>query len=76
MASECHITRAWVEGIRRERDESCEEAYRRWVDDTCETDIDTLREAWWGEADSEDAFAEEFVSDTGRLAEVPLTLEI
>ncbi|MCV7823914.1 antirestriction protein ArdA, partial [Escherichia coli] len=52
MASECHINWAWVEGFRRARDEGCEEAYRLWVDDTGETDFDTFRDAWWGEADS------------------------
>nr|AYU69136.1 Antirestriction protein ArdA (plasmid) [Escherichia coli] len=30
---------------------------RLWVDDTGETDFDTFRDAWWGEADSEEAFA-------------------
>ncbi|EFI2244205.1 antirestriction protein ArdA, partial [Escherichia coli] len=65
MASECHINWAWVEGFRQARDEGCEEAYRLWVDDTGETDFDSFRDAWWGEADSEEAFAVEFVSDTG-----------
>ncbi len=55
MASECHINWAWVEGFRRARDEGCEEAYRLWVDDTGETDFDSFRDAWWGEADSEEA---------------------
>ncbi|CSY98754.1 Antirestriction protein [Shigella sonnei] len=64
MASECHINWAWVEGFRLARDEGCEEAYRLWVEDTGETDFDTFRDAWWGEADSEEAFAVEFASDT------------
>ncbi|WP_187997286.1 antirestriction protein ArdA, partial [Escherichia coli] len=68
MASECHINWAYVEGFRQARDEGCEEAYRLWVDDTGETDFDTFRDAWWGEADSEEAFAVEFASDTGLLA--------
>ncbi|WP_309076542.1 antirestriction protein ArdA [Salmonella enterica] len=55
MASECHINWAWVEGFRQARDEGCEEAYRLWVEDTGETDFDTFRDAWWGEADSEEA---------------------
>lgn len=76
MASECHINWAWVEGFRRARDEGCEEAYRLWVDDTGETDFDTFRDAWWGEADSEEAFAVEFVSDTGLLADVPETVAL
>ncbi|EET4556591.1 antirestriction protein ArdA [Escherichia coli] len=59
MASECHINWAWVEGFRQARDEGCEEAYRLWVDDTGETDFDTFRDAWWGEADSEEAIATE-----------------
>ncbi|EFA2222738.1 antirestriction protein ArdA [Escherichia coli] len=73
MASECHINWAWVEGFRLARDEGCEEAYRLWVEDTGETDFDTFRDAWWGEADSEEAFAVEFASDTGLLADVPET---
>ncbi|EIM7009667.1 antirestriction protein ArdA, partial [Salmonella enterica subsp. enterica serovar Infantis] len=47
-----------------------------WVDDTGETDFDTFRDAWWGEADSEEAFAVEFVSDTGLLADVPETVAL
>ncbi|EBV1130344.1 DUF1472 domain-containing protein [Salmonella enterica subsp. enterica serovar Enteritidis] len=76
MASECHINWAWVEGFRRARDEGCEEAYRLWVEDTGETDFDTFRDAWWGEADSEEAFAVEFASDTGLLADVPETVAL
>ena len=76
MASECHINWAWVEGFRQARDEGCEEAYRLWVDDTGETDFDTFRDAWWGEADSEEAFAVEFASDTGLLADVPETVAL
>ena len=76
MASECHINWAWVEGFRQARDEGCEEAYRLWVDDTGETDFDSFRDAWWGEADSEEAFAVEFVSDTGLLADVPETVAL
>ncbi|EAN2917452.1 DUF1472 domain-containing protein [Salmonella enterica] len=76
MASECHINWAWVEGFRLARDEGCEEAYRLWVEDTGETDFDTFRDAWWGEADSEEAFAVEFVSDTGLLADVPETVAL
>ena len=76
MASECHINWAWVEGFRRARDEGCEEAYRLWVDDTGETDFDSFRDAWWGEADSEEAFAVEFASDTGLLADVPETVAL
>ncbi|PUH49532.1 DUF1472 domain-containing protein [Salmonella enterica subsp. enterica serovar 4,[5],12:i:-] len=76
MASECHINWAWVEGFRLARDEGCEEAYRLWVDDTGETDFDSFRDAWWGEADSEEAFAVEFVSDTGLLADVPETVAL
>ena len=76
MASECHINWDWVEGFRQARDEGCEEAYRLWVEDTGETDFDTFRDAWWGEADSEEAFAVEFVSDTGLLADVPETVAL
>ena len=76
MASECHINWAWIEGFRRARDEGCEEAYRLWVDDTGETDFDTFRDAWWGEADSEEAFAVEFASDIGLLADVPETVAL
>ncbi|EGE3111591.1 antirestriction protein ArdA [Shigella sonnei] len=76
MASECHINWAWVEGFRLSRDEGCEEAYRLWVEDTGETDFDTFRDAWWGEADSEEAFAVEFASDTGLLADVPETVAL
>ncbi|SJH88485.1 Antirestriction protein [Shigella sonnei] len=76
MASECHINWAWVEGFRQARDEGCEEAYRLWVDDTGETDFDSFRDAWWGEADSEEAFAVEFVSDAGLLADVPETVAL
>ncbi|MCM4619904.1 antirestriction protein ArdA [Escherichia coli] len=76
MASECHINWAWVEGLRQARDEGCEEAYRLWVEDTGETDFDTFRDAWWGEADSEEAFAVEFASDTGLLADVPETVAL
>ncbi|ECU6574279.1 DUF1472 domain-containing protein [Salmonella enterica subsp. enterica serovar Derby] len=76
MASECHINWAWVEGFRLARDEGCEEAYRLWVEDTGETDFDTFRDAWWGEADSEEAFAVEFASDTGLLADVPETVAL
>ncbi|EBY3458150.1 DUF1472 domain-containing protein [Salmonella enterica subsp. enterica serovar Typhimurium] len=76
MASECHINWAYVEGFRQARDEGCEEAYRLWVDDTGETDFDTFRDAWWGEADSEEAFAVEFASDTGLLADVPETVAL
>ncbi|EBI9719069.1 antirestriction protein ArdA [Salmonella enterica] len=76
MASECHINWAWVEGFRLARDEGCEEAYRLWVEDTGETDFDTFRDAWWGEADSEVAFAVEFASDTGLLADVPETVAL
>ena len=67
---------AWVEGFRQARDEGCEEAYRLWVDDTGETDFDSFRDAWWGEADSEEAFAVEFVSDAGLLADVPETVAL
>ncbi len=76
MASECHINWAWVEGFRQARDEGCEEAYRLWGDDTGETDFDSFRDAWWGEADSEEAFAVEFASDTGLLAGVPETVAL
>ena len=76
MASECHINWAWVEGFRLARDEGCEEAYRLWVEDTGETDFNTFRDAWWGEADSEEAFAVEFASDTGLLADVPETVAL
>ncbi|EBJ0308311.1 DUF1472 domain-containing protein [Salmonella enterica] len=76
MASECHINWAWVEGFRLARDEGCEEAYRLWVEDTGETDFDSFRDAWWGEADSEEAFAVEFASDTGLLADVPETVAL
>ena len=76
MASECHINWAWVEGFRLARDEGCEEAYRLWGEDTGETDFDTFRDAWWGEADSEEAFAVEFASDTGLLADVPETVAL
>ncbi|EBM4969889.1 DUF1472 domain-containing protein [Salmonella enterica] len=76
MASECHINWVWVEGFRLARDEGCEEAYRLWVEDTGETDFDTFRDAWWGEADSEEAFAVEFASDTGLLADVPETVAL
>nr|QID21766.1 hypothetical protein pSFE199_00058 [Escherichia coli] len=58
------------------RDEGCEEAYRLWVEDTGETDFDTFRDARWGEADSEEAFAVEFASDTGLLADVPETVAL
>ncbi|EJP4443711.1 antirestriction protein ArdA, partial [Salmonella enterica] len=47
--------------------EGCEDAYNIWVDDTGETDFDTFRDAWWGAADSEEAFTIEFVNDTGLL---------
>ncbi len=43
---------------------------------TGETDFDTFRDAWWGEADSEEAFAVEFASDTGLLADVPETVAL
>ncbi len=46
------------------------------VEDTGETDFDTFRDAWWGEADSEEAFAVEFASDTGLLADVPETVAL
>ncbi|WP_258235762.1 antirestriction protein ArdA, partial [Klebsiella pneumoniae] len=39
-------------------------------------DFDTFRDAWWGEADSEEAFAVEFASDTGLLADVPETVAL
>ena len=71
MASECHINWAYVEGFRQARDEGCEEAYRLWVDDTGETDFDRFRDAWLGTADSEEAFAIEFVNDSGMLAGIP-----
>ncbi|HBE2486710.1 TPA: antirestriction protein ArdA, partial [Escherichia coli] len=71
MASECHINWAYVEGFRQARDEGCEEAYRLWVEDTGETDFDRFRDAWLGTADSEEAFAIEFVNDSGMLAGIP-----
>ena len=46
------------------------------MDDTGETDFDTFRDARWGEADSEEAFAVEFASDTGLLADVPETVAL
>lgn len=46
------------------------------AEDTGETDFDTFRDAWWGEADSEEAFAVEFASDTGLLADVPETVAL
>lgn len=46
------------------------------MEDTGETDFDTFRDAWWGEADSEEAFAVEFASDTGLLADVPETVAL
>ncbi|EDK7783799.1 hypothetical protein CKS89_17825 [Salmonella enterica subsp. enterica serovar Java] len=46
------------------------------TEDTGETDFDTFRDAWWGEADSEEAFAVEFASDTGLLADVPETVAL
>ncbi|ELW7001333.1 antirestriction protein ArdA [Escherichia coli] len=38
--------------------------------------VEGFRDAWWGEADSEEAFAVEFVSDTGLLADVPETVAL
>ncbi|ECG0483559.1 antirestriction protein ArdA [Salmonella enterica] len=67
MASECHINWDYVEDFRQAQGEGCEDAYNIWVDDTGETDFDTFRDAWWGAADSEEAFTVEFVNDTGLL---------
>ncbi|EAA7440623.1 antirestriction protein ArdA [Salmonella enterica] len=67
MASECHINWDYVEGFRQAQGEGCEDAYNIWIDDTGETDFDTFRDAWWGAADSEEAFTVEFVNDTGLL---------
>ncbi|EGZ4525227.1 antirestriction protein ArdA [Salmonella enterica] len=70
MASECHINWDYVEGFRQAQGEGCEDAYNIWIDDTGETDFDTFRDAWWGAADSEEAFTVEFVNDTGLLTDI------
>lgn len=55
-------------------DESEREAWRAWLSNGMTPDLDTMREAYVGEYESDEAMAEEYVESTGMLSEMPESL--
>lgn len=71
FASECSINWAFIEAYKQAKDQGKDAAFIAWADYSGECDFDAFDDAYRGEAQSEEAYAMEFVEDNGMLSDVP-----
>ncbi|ECF6834911.1 hypothetical protein JJ33_24715 [Salmonella enterica subsp. enterica] len=69
--SECSIDWDFVAAYKQAEKEGREAAFISWAEYTGECDYDAFDDAYRGEAESEEAWAQEMVEDNGLLNEVP-----
>lgn len=76
MASECGIDWTFIEAFRAAREEGCEAALIAWYNAGGNGDFDAFQAAYVGEAESEEAYAMEYVEDHGLLEGMPAALRM
>ncbi|WP_241389618.1 MULTISPECIES: antirestriction protein ArdA [Serratia] len=74
FASETQVSWAFIDAYKQADNEGRAAAFFAWSEYSGECDYDKFDEAYRGEADSEEAYACEFVEDCGLLSEVPESL--
>ncbi|ELY6169644.1 antirestriction protein ArdA [Cronobacter sakazakii] len=74
FASESSVDWTFIEAYKRAKDEGRDAAFIAWADYTGECDYNAFDDAYRGEAESEEDFAQQHVEDCGLLSEVPDTL--
>jgi len=74
FASETQVSWAFIDAYKQAESEGQAAAFFAWSEYSGECDYDKFDEAYRGEADSEEAYACEFVEDCGLLSEVPESL--
>ena len=70
-ASESSLEWAFVEGYRRAEEEGRAAAFFAWAEYTGESDYDAFDDAYRGEAQSEEDYAYEYVSEHALLSSIP-----
>lgn len=76
MASEYGIDWTFIEAFREAREEHCEAALMAWYEAGNEGDFDAFQAAYVGEAESEEAYAIEYVEDHCLLEGMPAALRM
>ena len=71
FASESSVEWAFVEGYRRAEEEGRAAAFFAWAEYTGESDYDAFDDAYRGEAQSEEDYAYEYVSEHALLSSIP-----
>lgn len=71
FVSESAIDRDFIAAYKRAEKESRESAFIAWAEYTGRCDYDEFDDAYRGEAESEEDYAQEMVNDNGLLNEVP-----
>jgi antirestriction protein len=71
FASESSVDWDFIAAYKRAVDEKKEDAFIAWAGYTGECDFDAFDDAYRGEADSEEDYAQAFIDDNGLLNEVP-----
>ncbi|EDC2357981.1 DUF1472 domain-containing protein [Salmonella enterica] len=71
FVSECSIDWDFIAAYKRAEEEGREAAFISWAEYTGECDYDAFDDAYRGEAESEEDYAQEMVEDHGLLNEVP-----
>ncbi|CCK04535.1 Antirestriction protein ArdA [Cronobacter sakazakii 701] len=74
FASESSVDWTFIEAYKRAKDEGRDAAFIAWAEYTGECDYNDFDDAYRGEAESEEDFAQQHVEDCGLLSEVPDTL--
>lgn len=71
FVSESSINWDFIAAFKQAEDERQEDAFLAWASYTGECDFDDFRDAYLGQAESEEAYAMEMIEDSGLLNEVP-----
>ncbi|MEB8610279.1 antirestriction protein ArdA [Cronobacter sakazakii] len=74
FASESSVDWAFIDAYKRARDAGRDAAFIAWADYCGECDYDAFDDAYRGEAESEEAFAQQHVEDCGLLNDLPESL--
>ncbi|KKI44078.1 antirestriction protein ArdA [Hafnia alvei] len=74
FVSECGINWDFIDAYKRAEAEGSEAAFIAWAEYTGESDYEVFDDAYRGEAESEEDYAQEMVEDNGLLNEVPESL--
>ncbi|EGZ7032864.1 antirestriction protein, partial [Cronobacter sakazakii] len=74
FASETSVDWAFIDAYKRAKEAGRDAAFIAWADYCGECDYDAFDDAYRGEAESEEAFAQQHVEDCGLLNDLPESL--